>query len=181
MHEVEKDAHQQGMFNSGFGSPASRRRDAHLDLGERAWNIPPVTMPEPRRNRKRLSAREQRDLQTQIAFLEGLTHRDPQYTDALQLLGDAYTSLGRHSDSLTVDKRLSRLRPEDASVHYHLACSYAVTGQVDAAAQALNRALDLGFRDFRSLTDEPDLHNLRCHPSFARIRARIQTLDQFEA
>lgn len=138
-------------------------------------------MPEPRRNRKRLSTREQRDLQTQAAFLEGLTRRDPDYAEALQILGDTYTSLGRHGDSLTVDERLSSLRPEDASVHYHLACSYAVTGQVDAAAQALDRALDLGFRDFSSLTEEPDLHNLRCHPSFARIRARIQKLDQREA
>jgi Flp pilus assembly protein TadD len=137
-------------------------------------------MPEPRRTRKRLSTREQRDLDTQAAFLEGITRRDPEYAEALQLLGDAYTSLGRQTESLTVDEQLSRLRPEDPSVHYHLACSYAVTGQVDAAVSALDRALDLGFRDFSSLTEEPDLQNLRCHPSFARIRARIRTLNQRE-
>lgn len=116
-------------------------------------------------------------MDTQAAFLEGLTRRDPAYAEALQLLGDAYTGLGRNRESLDVDQRLSQLQPEDPAVHYHLACSYAVTGQVDAAVQALDRALDLGFRDFRSLTDEPDLQSLRCHPSFARIRARIQKLD----
>jgi tetratricopeptide (TPR) repeat protein len=137
-------------------------------------------MPEPRRTRKRLSTREQRDLDTQAVFLEGLLRRDPEFTEALQLLGDAYTSLGRAAESLGVDEQLSRLRPEDASVHYHLACSYAVTGKLEDAARALDRALDLGFDDVQSLTEEPDLQDLRRHPSFARIRARIRHLRRRE-
>lgn len=134
-------------------------------------------MPESRPKRTRLSTRARRDLDTQVAFLEGLTRRDPEFAEALQVLGDAYSALGRGADSLAVDERLSRLRPEDPSVHYHLACSYGATGQLDAAVQALDRALDLGFRDFRSLSDDPNLSDVRSHPAFARIRARIRRLD----
>lgn len=138
-------------------------------------------MPEPQRTRRRLSSRQQRDLDTQAGFLEGLVRRDPDFAEALQLLGDTYSSLGRAAESVGVDERLSQLRPEDASVHYHLACSYAVTGKLEDAARALDRALDLGFDDVASLTEEPDLRNLRRHPSFARIRARIRRLRRREA
>jgi hypothetical protein len=37
--------------------------------------------------RKKLSRAGQRDLDTKIQFLEGLVRRDPDYVDALQLVG----------------------------------------------------------------------------------------------
>ena len=41
--------------------------------------------------RKKLTRQEQRDLDVEISFLEGIVRRDSDYVEALQILGDAYT------------------------------------------------------------------------------------------
>ncbi len=51
-------------------------------------------MPAKRSPKKKLTSAEQRDLDTKIRFVEGLVRRDPDYVDALQLLGDHYTQRG---------------------------------------------------------------------------------------
>ena len=44
----------------------------------------------PKKPRSRLTRKEQRDLDVEIGFLEGVVHRDPKYVEALQVLGDNY-------------------------------------------------------------------------------------------
>jgi cytochrome c-type biogenesis protein CcmH/NrfG len=115
-------------------------------------------------------------IDTEISFLEGLVRRDPGYVEALQLLGDDYTKQGRFADGLAVDRQLTELQPTDALAHYNLACSYTLTGQFEAAAAALHRALDLGYRDVRWLRRDPDLRDLRQHPLYRKIRTRLKDL-----
>lgn len=127
-------------------------------------------------SRRKLTRQEQRDLDIEIGFIEGVVKRDPGYVEALRVLGDNYTRRGRFSEGLHVDEQLVRLRPNDPFVHYNLACSYSLTKQFDAAIAALNQALDLGYRDFKWLAKDPDLGAVRKHPSFRKIRARIRTM-----
>ncbi|HXT40155.1 MAG TPA: hypothetical protein VN887_09040 [Candidatus Angelobacter sp.] len=129
------------------------------------------------KSRKKLSRDQERDLDIEIGFLEGVVRRDPGYVDALQILGDNYTRRGRIKEGLKVDERLSRLRPADALVHYNLACSYSLIEQFEPATEALNRALDLGYRDFKWLAKDPDLAELRKHPLYKKIRARIRAME----
>src|SRR5213083_1553198 len=131
----------------------------------------------PSKARKKLSREQERSLDIEISFLEGVVRRDPTYVEALQALGDDFTRRGRFEEGLRVDQQLSRLRPVDALVHYNLACSYSLTERFESAATALNRALDLGFRDFKRLTKDPDLAKLRRHSLYKRIRARIKTME----
>jgi tetratricopeptide (TPR) repeat protein len=126
--------------------------------------------------RKRLSRAGQRDLDTKIEFIEGLIRRDPEYVDALQLLGDHYTQRGRYAEGLKVDERLARLQPDDALVFYNLACSYSLTGQFDRAAFALEKALSLGYSDFNWLAKDPDLHKLRQQPIYRDIEDKIRRM-----
>jgi len=119
---------------------------------------------------------EQRDLDTRIEFMEGLVRRDPNYVDALQLLGDHYTERGRLQEGLKVDERLARLQPEDPLVFYNLACSYSLTDQFERATLALERALQLGYRDFTWLARDPDLKKLRQQPAFNDIKAKIRQM-----
>ncbi len=128
------------------------------------------------KRRKKLNRDQERDLDIEIGFLEGVVRRDPTFVEALQVLGDGYTRRGRFEAGLKVDEQLSRLRPADALVHYNLACSYSLTGQLAAAAAALNRALDLGYRDFKRLSKDPDLARLRKHSLYKNIRARIKAM-----
>jgi len=91
--------------------------------------------------RKKMTRSEQRELDVKIEFIEGLVRREPDYVDALQLLGDHYTQRGRYIEGLKVDERLARLQPGDALVFYNLACSYSLTEQFDRAVLALEKAL----------------------------------------
>ena len=126
--------------------------------------------------RKKTSRATQRDLDTRIEFMEGIVRRDPDYVDALQLLGDHYTQRGRFNEGLKVDERLARLDPENALVFYNLACSYSLTDQFDRAALALEKALSLGYRDFAWLAKDPDLKKFRRQPAYNEIKAIIQRM-----
>ena len=133
-------------------------------------------MPVKSSTRKKSSRTSQRDLDIKIEFMEGLVQRDPDYVDALQLLGDHYTQRGRYVDGLKVDERLARLEPDNSLVFYNLACSYSLTEQFSRAALALEKALQLGYRDFAWLARDPDLRKLRQQPVYRRIEARIRRM-----
>src|SRR5271155_123861 len=118
-------------------------------------------MPLKSSSRKKPGRAVQRDLDTKIQFIEGIVRRDPNYVDALQLLGDHYTQRGRFVEGLTVDERLARLEPQNPVVFYNLACSYSLTEQYDRAAQSLEKAIELGYKDFDWLAKDPDLKKFR--------------------
>ena len=131
----------------------------------------------PSKRKKKLSREQERSLDIEIGFLEGVVRRDPTFGEALQILGDDYTRRGRFEEGLKVDQQLSRLRPADALAHYNLACSYSLTEQFAAAAAALNRALDLGYRDFKWVSKDPDLAKFRKHSLYKKVRARIKAME----
>ena len=133
-------------------------------------------MPKKSSARRKLTRQEERDLDVEIGFIEGVVRRDPQYVDALQVLGDDYTRRGRFSDGLKIDEKLADLRPADSLVLYNLACSYSLTGLVEDALAALEKALIMGYRDFKWLAEDPDLQNIRRHPRYEKIRAKLRTM-----
>ena len=124
--------------------------------------------------RQQLSNKEKRDLDIEISFLEGLTKRDPQYVEALQLLGDDYTRRDRFHDGLIVDEHLAGLLPEDSMVFYNLACSYSLTDRIDESITALNKAVHLGYEDSQWMDIDPDLTNVRTDPRYKRIRRQLE-------
>jgi hypothetical protein len=125
---------------------------------------------------KKLPRRAVRELDVKISFLEGVVRRDPGFVEALQVLGDHYTQRGEHKHSLDVDIQLSLLEPRNPLVFYNLACSYSLNGDVDLAATALEKALTLGYCDFKWLAKDPDLRSLRNHPVYKSIVARIRKM-----
>ena len=133
-------------------------------------------MPVKSNSRKTVVRQQQRDLDVKIKFMEGLVGRDPDFVDALQLLGDHYTQRGRFMEGLRVDEKLSRLEPDNPLVFYNLACSYSLTECFEQAASALEKALSLGYRDFSWLAKDPDLRKLRKHPLYQRIKDKIRKM-----
>ena len=59
-----------------------------------------------------------------------------------------------------------------ASQADNLACSYSNLEDVDAAFEALHRAFDLGYNDYRHLLRDPDLENLRKDRRFKSLLNR---------
>ena len=127
--------------------------------------------------KKDLSRQEQRDLDIEIHFLEGVVKRDRRYVEALQILGDDYTRRGRYEDGLQVDRRLARLCPDDPLVYYNLACSFSLIAEHRKAANALRKAIHYGYRDFDHLRCDTDLAPLREQPIYAALKEEITQLE----
>ncbi len=127
-------------------------------------------------SKKTLARKEARELDVKISFLAGLVRRDPNYVEALQILGDHYTRRGDYDQSLKVDQQLSRLQPLNPLVFYNLACSYSLNRDFDRAVVSLDKALSLGYRDFKWLARDPDLRQLRQHPLYSNLKSKIRSM-----
>lgn len=115
----------------------------------------------------------QSQLEFEILFFERLVEQKPNYVEALIPLADAYTKKGFFKKGLELDKRLSLLCPEDESVFYNLACSYALTGDSKKAFEALETAIRLGYSDPDHMLKDSDLDPLKKHPDFSKLIKKI--------
>jgi Flp pilus assembly protein TadD len=108
----------------------------------------------------------------EIRISRAASQADPRHHKALEMLGQALTRVGRHQEALEADLRVTGLKPKDAVAYYNLACSYSNLEEVDAAFEALHRAFDLGYNDYRHLLRDPDLVNLRKDRRFKTLLNR---------
>lgn len=109
------------------------------------------------------------DHEFEIGFFESVLKRDPAYTDVIEILGGLYTKHGRVADGLRMDRKLVRLLPSDATAHYNLACSLALVKRKAEALRSLRQAVELGYRDFDWMQQDPDLEGLKNHPLFIAL------------
>lgn len=112
---------------------------------------------------------EQSQLDFELDFFAGILHRHPCYVDVLRAQGTNLTLKGRYADGLQIDKRLVQLRPTDPLAHYNLACSFALLKRIDHAIKTLRRAVELGYRDFRYMSEDRDLDSIRHDPRFRAL------------
>lgn len=106
------------------------------------------------------------DTEFQIKFFEKLLKDNPQFLPALIPLGDLYTQKGFYKKGLLIDKKLASLRPQDPIVFYNLACDYSLLNRIEEAIKALKKSINLGYRDFSYMMNDPDLKNLRASIQF---------------
>ncbi len=110
----------------------------------------------------------------EMAFFESVLRRAPQYTEVIEILGGLYTKHGRIADGLRMDRRLVRLLPGNATAHYNLACSLALSKRKVDALRSLQRAVELGYRDFDWMAQDPDLEDLKEHPEFTALLDQLK-------
>ncbi|HEU5079818.1 MAG TPA: hypothetical protein VFT72_11445 [Opitutaceae bacterium] len=109
----------------------------------------------------------------EIGFFESVLRRDPTYTDVIEILGGLYTKTGRIADGLRMDRKLVRLLPTNATAHYNLACSLALSKRPSDAMRSLSEAVKLGYEDIDWMLQDPDLEGLKDHPEFKRLVAKL--------
>lgn len=119
-------------------------------------------------------SRKKDDVEFEIAFYENILKETPDFIEALIAVGDLYTRAGFWQKGLDVDLKLSKLRSDDATIFYNLACSYALLNQTRPALTALSRAIELGYNDFKHLREDPDLENLMKDEQFQRFLAQLE-------
>ncbi len=110
----------------------------------------------------------------EIRFFESVLRRMPGYHEVIEILGGLYTRHGRIADGLRMDRRLVKLLPGNATAHYNLACSLALSKRKADALRSLHRAVELGYDDFDWMTQDPDLEELKKHPGFASLLEKLK-------
>jgi tetratricopeptide (TPR) repeat protein len=125
--------------------------------------------------KRKLTRKEQRDLDIEIGFMEGVIQRDERFVEAWRVLSEDYARRSKFSECLQADEQLARMTPDDPSVLYNLACSYSLAKQIDQSMGALSRAISRGFDDFKWLLKDPDLGNLRKDPTFKKVWVKISS------
>jgi len=118
--------------------------------------------------------REAQDPEFDIAFYESVLRHLPSYTSVLEILGALYTRQGRIADGLRMDRRLVRLQPDNPTARYNLACSLALSRRKQSALRELRQAVELGYRDFDWIQQDPDLEVLKSHPAFDALLQTIK-------
>jgi len=114
------------------------------------------------------------DLEFDIRFFESVLRRCPRYVRVIEILGGLYTQQGRIADGLRMDRRLVRLQPANATAHYNLACSLALSQRRGEALRVLRRAVQLGYRDLLWMQQDPDLDSLKSHRDFQALVTTLQ-------
>ncbi len=109
----------------------------------------------------------------EIGFFESVLRHDPSYVDVVAILGGLYTKTGRIADGLRMDRKMVRLCPEDATAHYNLACSLALSDRPADALTTLTQAVKLGYDDGEWMAHDPDLSSLQDLPKFKKLLAKI--------
>jgi len=118
--------------------------------------------------------RKSEDLDFQMSFYEGILKENPDFVEALIALGEIYTKKGMYDKGLKIDKKLSRLRPDNPIIHYNLACSLSLLGELSHSFKAIKQAIELGYNDFIFMNNDPDLANLRRDERFIELVKKVR-------
>lgn len=110
----------------------------------------------------------------EITFYESVLRRDPGYAEVVEILGGLYTKVGRVADGLKMDRRLVKLAPDNATAHYNLACSLALSKRKTDALRTLDHAIALGYDDHDWMSEDPDLQTLKGNPEFEALLAKLK-------
>ena len=93
----------------------------------------------------------------------------PEDARARSLLAGLYAEQDRAEDSEREMKFAVTLRPNDPTLHYNCACTYAKLSMRSEALDSLKRAWEAGYQDNDWVRRDPDLESLHGDPEFERL------------
>ncbi len=113
----------------------------------------------------------------EIEFFESILRKDTNNIEVIEILGELYTRIKRYSEGLKLDRKLVRLKPENPTAHYNLACSYALLERRAEAVRSLKDAIEKGYNDFKWMMQDQDLKGLHNYTKFKQIleKHKIET------
>ena len=92
----------------------------------------------------------------------------------------------RYMKNLNFDEALETLNmgiaidSTNPHIHYNYACYYSLTGQTKASMEKLQKAIRLGFTNFKQIETDPDLEKLRQSPEFKSESLKSNTKISFK-
>ena len=101
---------------------------------------------------------------------------DPNSFDAHYFLGHVYLTQGEFKEARKSFEEAVKRNPRSGEAQYNLACALARDNQVDAALQALKKAISINQDKFSSFAEkDPDFAALKTNPSFVSLLKSAST------
>ena len=104
-----------------------------------------------------------------IQTFENHLREVPEDARARILCGGMYAQEGRIEDAVRETTLAMTLRPNEATVLYNAACTFAQIDRRADALEALRKAWEAGYRDAEWTRRDPDLASLRGDPEFEKL------------
>jgi adenylate cyclase len=102
----------------------------------------------------------------------------PDDVRAVYLGSGALYGIGDHALALQWADRALSMDPQEASVLYNVACTYALLKETDKSLACLEKAFRQGFVHKEWMEHDPDFSSLRAHPRFKALMQGYET-DRF--
>ena len=87
----------------------------------------------------------------------------------------AYAALGEEDKAVEFLDGILSENPDDASIWYEAACLYSRMKDMDKALSCLEKALELGYREFNHISNDDDLDYIRGSAEFQSLIERYDT------
>ncbi len=107
--------------------------------------------------------------QRMMQAVENQIVKVPEDARARSLLAVIYAELGRAEDAVREMQFAVALRPNDPTLQYNAACTYARLGKKKESLESLGKAWQLGYRDVAWVRGDPDLEILHDDPEFEKL------------
>src|ERR1700757_406681 len=108
-------------------------------------------------------------LHRRIGALENHLKQVPEDARARVLMATDYAELDRVEDAIRELNMAITLRPNEASILYNAACTYAILKRKREALETIKKAWEAGFKDSVWARRDPDLALLSDEPEFLRL------------
>ncbi len=92
---------------------------------------------------------------------------------------DLHTAM-KYERAAAIAEQLVQLRPNHPDTHYNVACVLARLHRIGDSLSALDRAIDVGWRDITHASLDPDLDSIRGQRRFAKLLQKIRRLTAVE-
>ncbi|MCH7548775.1 MAG: protein kinase [Candidatus Krumholzibacteriota bacterium] len=99
---------------------------------------------------------------------------NPEDARALYLGAGVLRTLGRTEEGLEWVRKATMADPNDAGLHYNVACFFALMGEEARAIESLRAALDNGFAIKAWIENDPDLTSLRGTDAYVSLLDRLK-------
>ena len=107
-------------------------------------------------------------------------HHNKTFKEAVINLSTAYIKNLNFDEALETLNMGIALDSTNPHIHYNYACYYSLTGQPKASMEKLQKAIRLGFKNFKQIETDPDLEKLRQSPEFKIEALKSNTKISFE-
>jgi tetratricopeptide (TPR) repeat protein len=94
---------------------------------------------------------------------------NPKFVPALNNLAMVTAANQEYYKALTIFLDMLKYLPDDAEIHYNIACMYSRLKRVDESIEWLKKAIDKGYTNWENLKKDGDLDNIRDDKAYKEL------------